>query len=113
PVRCDDDRVVEHTIAARGSAAVDLIQRDAAGVILVHEIVADQRILPAVHVDARTAGDAVVVDDVPLDQRIADDAVAAFGAVAVHVDAALVVAPQDIAADDRAIAAVADVDAVL
>src|SRR6185436_2325689 len=57
--------------------------------------------------------DAVVVDDIPLDERIADDAVAAFGAVAVHVDAAPAVAPEHIAADHRAIAAVADVDAVL
>jgi len=35
------DRVVEDLVVARGLTAVDLIERDAAGVVVVEEVVAD------------------------------------------------------------------------
>ena len=70
-------------------------------------------VLHAVAVDAGAAAAAVVVDDVVLDERAGDDAVAALADVAVHVDAVARGCPRRVAADDRAVAAVGDVDAVL
>ena len=77
-VRLPDDRVVDHDIARGTAAAVDLVERDAAGVVVVEQIVLDARVLHAVHVDAAAAADAVVVDRVAAHERVGDDAVAAL-----------------------------------
>ena len=81
--------------------------------IAVEEIVAEDRALHAVAVDAGAAAEPVVVDRVGLDEGARDDAVTALAHVAVHVDAAGVIAPHDVAADHGPVAAVADVDPVL
>jgi hypothetical protein len=49
------DRVVDNDVASRPSAAIDAVERDAAGVIVVQQIVLDARVLHAVHVDAAAA----------------------------------------------------------
>ena len=108
-----DERVVDDDVVLRAGGAVDLVETDAARVIVVEEIVADHAVGHAVHVDSRPAAGAVAVDDVVLDQRIRDQAVAALALVAVHVDAVGVVVVHEVVADDRAVAAVRDVDAVL
>ena len=62
------DGVVDHQVAAGAAAAVDAVEADARGVVLVEEVVADDRVLDAVAVDPRAAAEAVVVDDVVLDE---------------------------------------------
>ncbi len=90
-----------------------LVERDAAGVAAVDQVVADDRIGDAVHVDAAAAGLAVLVDDVVLDQRAGDDPIVTLREIAVHVDAVGIVVMTDVAADHRPVAAVAMVDPVL
>jgi hypothetical protein len=82
-------------------------------VVAVEQVVAEDRVLHAVAVDAGAARHAVVEDDVVLDQGARDDAVAALAQVSVHVDAVGVVAPHHVAADDGPVAAVRDIDPVL
>ena len=105
--------VVEDAVVAGASATVDLVHRDAAGVLVEDDIVADQGTLDTVHVDPGAAARAVVEDVVSADDSARDDAIATHGDVAVHVDAVGVVVVDDVAANERAIAAVQMVDAVL
>ena len=51
------DRVVDDDVAGRRPATVDAVQRNAAGVVVVEQIVFDARVLHAVHVDAAAAAE--------------------------------------------------------
>src|SRR5438046_2843288 len=83
PVGGDDDGVVDDQVVDCGLGGVGLIEGDAARVLEIDEVVLKQRALYAVAVDGGGAGRAVVVDDVPLDERAGDDAGAALADVAV------------------------------
>src|SRR4029077_18842516 len=107
------DRVIDDAVVRRPSCAVDAVERDPACVVVVEQIVGKDRILDAVAVDAGAAPAAIAVDDVVLDPGAGDDSVAPLAQIAVHVDTTLPVAPGDIAADDRAVSTIADVDPVL
>src|SRR5262249_44325453 len=113
PAGSDQDGVVLDNVVLRRSAPVGLIERNAAGEAVVKQVVDDGGVLHAVAVDAGAAAGAIVVDDVLLNERSGDDAVAALADVAVHVDAGRGVAVECVAADGRIIAAIGVVDAVL
>ena len=74
------------------SAAFDHVERDAAGMVVVEQVVFNDRILEAVAVDAGAAVGPVVVNDVAGDHRAGHDAAAALADVAVEVNAVLGVA---------------------
>ena len=94
--------------------AVDLVEADAARVVVVEQVVADDAVDAAVHVDAGAAADAVAVDHVALDERVRDQAVAAPALASPFMWRPLrVVVVDDVVADDRPVAAVRHVDAVL
>src|SRR5207245_5495622 len=108
-----DDSVVGDEVVLRPVGSVDLVQGDAAGVVVVEHVVLDDGVLHAVAIDAGAAAGAVVVDDVANDHRAGDDAAAALAHVAVEVDAAIGVAEDDVVADGRRDGAIGHVDAVL
>src|SRR5439155_726258 len=57
--------VVGNDVIFRAAGGVDLVEGDAAGVVVVQQVVLDARILHAVAVDAGAAAGPIVVDDVP------------------------------------------------
>jgi hypothetical protein len=114
------DRVVDDDVVRRTGAPIDTVQRNAAGVIVVQQVVFDARILHAIHIDAAAAAGLtlrvdlrVVVDDVSTDDGVRNDSVAAEAGIAVHVDAVATVVENGIVADHWPITAVGNVNAVL
>src|SRR5262249_10826422 len=94
------DRGVHDHVGGRAGRGVDAVQTDPARVIVVEEVVLDQAVGDAVHVDPGAATCPVTVDHVRLDQGARDDAVAPLAGVAVHVDAVGVVVVHVVAPDD-------------
>src|ERR1700730_10770675 len=90
--RSHDYRVVVDLVATRPFRAVDRVERDAAGVVVVQQIVSKGAVADSVAVDARAAARAVLIDSVLFHNRKGDDAVARrLGPVAIHVDSCTVV----------------------
>jgi hypothetical protein len=108
-----ENRVVDHQIPARTGPAVDSIEADAAGVILIQEVVANHAVHSSIHIDARAAANAVVVNDIPFDERVLDQPVTTKRSVAVEMQAVGVVRVQDVTAHDRPIRAIRNVDPML
>src|SRR5262249_46290765 len=110
----ENDRVVDDHVVVGRLGSVDLVERNAAGMLVIDQVVAENGVLHAVAVDSGAAvRGRVVVDDVVLDQGPGDDAGAALADVAIHMDAAAGVAEDRVAAHGRVDAAIAHVDAVL
>src|SRR5690349_16844644 len=70
-----DNGVVHNEVVRRSAAAVIAEQRNAGRVIVVKQVVAEDRILHAVGVDGSAAAIAVVVNNVVFDDGARDDAV--------------------------------------
>ncbi len=109
----DEDCVVDDQVVLRRFGSVDAVEGDAIGVIVVDQVVLKARALHAVGIDARSAAAGVVVNDVLLHQRLGNDPIPAHAGIAVHMNTAAVVSPHGVPANDRAIAAVGDVNSVL
>src|SRR5207245_11339655 len=90
-VRCHQDRVVNHEVVDGPGRGVDVVERNAAGMVVVQEIVLNDGRLEAVAIDARGAAGTVVVNDVVFDQGAGNESGAALAQVAVHVNAGLII----------------------
>ena len=83
-----DDTVVVQLVIMGTDRTVFLEKSNAAGVIVVKQIIAQQCIDDAVHVDGCPAGATVVVDDIIFHQSVGDDPVAPCAQITVDVQTA-------------------------
>ena len=119
PIRWHQDGVVQQAVVLRADRAILVKDGDAGGKVIIQQVVAQQGIGHAVHVDRRAAAAipvnpaAVIIDDIVLHQPVRHDAIPAHAGVTIHVQAAVGVIVQPVAAHGEVIAAVVNVDAVL
>ncbi len=99
--------------ASEAISGVDDVQRNAAGMIVVQEIVLNNGGLHAVAVDARSAADPVVVNDVVFDQGAGNESGAALTQIAVHVNAIPIIPKDGVSPNDGINAGIGNVNAVL
>ena len=105
--------VVEDRHTGRARRAVDLEAGDPGGVVVVEEVVPDDRALNPVEIDRRASRRSVVPRDVVLDHRAGDEAVAPLREIGIQLDPAARVVVDPVSTDDRPVARVGDIDAVL
>ena len=72
------DRIVDDDVARRPLGAVDLEQRDSARMVVVQQVIRNERILHAIHVDRTAAAGPIAIDfiscdDGPCNQSVSSD----------------------------------------
>src|SRR5712664_2443003 len=80
-VRSHQDGVVDDDIVFRPSRAIDHEQRNAAGMVVVKEVVFDDGALHAVQVNRRAPRGPIVMDNIPGDERSGDKPGAALAQI--------------------------------
>ena len=105
--------VVDDHVVNQCAARVTLEQADALVLVVVDQIIFDDRILEAVAVDRRPAGCAVVIDNIVGDQEPSHNAIVALAGVTIDMDAAVGVSVNDVSDDLVVAGRIGDVNSVL